>query len=96
MTRDEFVTLLNKECNDRCDIPEEKRLSKRNDMHAFILLDRLAPMRYPMVAAAEHDQIWLGVDVDAVAAAVTEEDVRQLAACFVHYDDDVSSLSMFV
>jgi hypothetical protein len=49
-----------------------------------------------MVAAAEHDEIWLGVDVDALAAAATPEIIRDLKRCGVRYDRETCSLSMFV
>jgi hypothetical protein len=77
-------------------IPESDRLSNRPDLHAFLLLDRLCPGSDDMVSAAEHDEIWLDVDVGALARVATEDNVLALVRCGVRYDDDVESLALFV
>ena len=40
--------------------------------------------------------MWLDVDLDALATAVNEEDIRTLVRCGVHYDSEVGSLAMFI
>jgi len=74
----------------------EVKLSARPDIHAFILLEKLAPGNGDMVSAAEHDEIWLDVDLEVLAFNATEADIRDLIRCGVRYDDDVDSLAMFV
>ena len=72
----------------------ENKLHARPDIHAFILLDKLVPGHRDMVCAAEHDEIYLDVDTEALALVATEDDILQLVRCGVRLDDD--SLAMFV
>jgi len=75
----------------------EKKLSRRPDIHAFILLDQLSPKPgRDMVAAAKHDEVWLGVDVGEVAAAITREQVVDLYRCGISYDEETGSFHTFV
>ena len=74
----------------------ENKLSSRPDIHAFILLNQLLPGNRDIVSAAEHDQIWLDVDLEKLGDVATEDHIRQLEACGVHYDRDLESLYMFV
>jgi len=69
---------------------------KRPDICAFIRLDELVSGKAYMVSAAEHDEIFLDVDVEELAAVVTEEDIVMLLRCGVRYDSSVDSLAMFV
>ena len=69
--------------------------SKRRDLSAFLILDRLVPSGGDIVAAAEHDQIWLDPSLEDLAAVITEDDIELLAACGVWIDDRTDSLSMF-
>lgn len=72
----------------------ENKLSNRPDLHAFLLLDSLLPGSTDMVSAAEHDEIFLDVELDQLAAtAITEEQVRDLVRCGVRISED--SLCMF-
>lgn len=68
----------------------------RPDLCAFLILNDLQPGSRDMIGAAEHDQIWLDVDVALLEAVVTDEQIRELVQCGVMYDDEVESLSMFV
>lgn len=67
---------------------------KRRDIRAFILLDKLVPGTRDMVRAAEHDEIWLGVSEEELAAVATEENVIELIRCGIRLDDN--GLCMFV
>lgn len=69
---------------------------RRPDICAFIVLDRLVPGTSDMVVSAEHDEIWLDVDVEALASAATDDDILLLSRCGVRLDDDVDSLAMYV
>lgn len=72
----------------------EKKTSGRADLHAFELIDRLVPENRDLVCHAEHDQIWLGVGLEDLAAVINKEQVLELIRCGVWIDTDC--LSMFV
>jgi len=69
--------------------------SKRADLHAFILLDKLIQDESDIVSAAEHDTIYLDVDFEMLAEVITEEQVIELASCGVFVDDEEDCLRMF-
>jgi len=72
-------------------------LHVRPDLCAFLLLDKLVPRPgRKMVAGAEHDEIYLDTDCDALAEVATEEDILTLTRCGVRYDSEVDSLALFV
>ena len=73
-----------------------EKLAGRSDVHAFILLDKLVPGTPDMVAAAEHDEIYLGVDPKELLKVATKDQLRDLHRCGVRYDDSNDSLCMFV
>ena len=76
---------------------DDPRPSKRLDLCAFLRLEKMFPERTrDMVCAAAHDEIWLDVDVDELAAVATEEDVEYLVRCGVRLDADAPGLAMFV
>lgn len=69
----------------------------RPDIAAFILLSKLVPEPgHSIIAAAEHDEIWLSTDVEKLANVATEEDIRNLRRCGVRYDRSVHSLALFI
>lgn len=70
--------------------------SKRSDLHAFILLDKLIPIKQDIISAAEHDVVYLGVDIEELAKVITEEQIVELVACGVSYDSSIDCLYMFV
>ena len=72
------------------------RQSERPDLHAFLLLDKLVPGTRDIVTAAEHDEIWLDVNIDELSVALTEEQMIELIRCGVRYDKSTDSLAMFV
>lgn len=65
----------------------ESPQSKRPDMHAFMLLDRLMPEAGDMISASEHDEFFLGIDCEELAKVITDDQVRELARCGVRYSD---------
>ena len=65
----------------------KNKRSNRPDLHAFLLLDELFPEGRDMVAAAEHDEIWLDVD-EAQAASLTDEQIIELVQCGVSAGDE--------
>jgi len=74
----------------------EIKISKSPDLHAFILLSELVSLDDDIVGAAEHDQIWLNVDCEKLAAVVTEAQLIELSRCGIRYDSESDSLCMFV
>lgn len=74
-----------------------QKLSSRPDVHAFLLLDQLIPgSDCDMVAAAEHDEIFLAPEPEELAMVATPEIVIELHRCGVRYDVETNSLAMFV
>ena len=73
----------------------ENPLHPRRDVCAFIRLDQLVPGKRDMVAAAEHDEIYLDVDPQQLAAVATQEDIVYLHRCGVRLSSETDSLSMF-
>jgi hypothetical protein len=73
----------------------EVKLSKRPDLHAFILLDKLCPSRCDIVSASEHDQIYLQTNPEDLFKVATENHIIELVRCGVIADEDTESLSMF-
>lgn len=75
----------------------EKPLHPRPDICAFLRLHELVPGKSrDMVAAAEHDEIYLDVDPEALAAVATQEDIVYLHRCGVRLSSETDSLAMFV
>lgn len=74
----------------------ENPLNSRPDLCAFLLLHKLVPGQSDMVAAAGHDEIYLEVNVEKLAAAATPADILTLVRCGVMFDRETEGLSMFV
>lgn len=63
------------------------------DVCAMLMLYDLQPATYKMIANASHDICHFATDVDKLD--VTDEQIRDLIRCGVHWDSDVESLAMF-
>ena len=81
----------------------ENQMSRRPDVHAFLLLDLIIEPEpncsggiNDMIACAEHDEIWLDIDVDKLNEKITDEQIQELSRCGVRYSSDVDSLCMYV
>ena len=74
----------------------ENKLSLRPDLHAFLLLDKLLPGKDDIVASAEHDEIYLDVDVEKLLEVATEAELIDLHRCGVLVFSEYDSLGMFV
>jgi len=70
--------------------------SKRPDLCAFMKLDSLLGGERDLISAAEHDEIWLDVDIDRLNEVATHDDIIFLIRCGVRHCRDVDSLAMFV
>lgn len=74
----------------------EHKKSLRPDLHAFLLLDELVPGQKDMISAASHDEFFLDVDIENLAASpITTEQVLDLIRCGVRFDSSTDSLAMF-
>jgi len=73
-----------------------EKLHPRPDVCAFLLLDKLVPSSEDIVSAAEHDEIFLGVDCEKLARAATDDDIVMLTRCGVRYSEEYECLAMFV
>lgn len=69
--------------------------SRRSDLHAFLLLDELFPSDRDIVAAAEHDKIYLDISPEELVEHATKTQIKELVRCGVLYDSDSSSLYMW-
>jgi hypothetical protein len=74
----------------------ENKLSLRPDLHAFLLLDKLISGKGDMVSNAEHDEIYLDVDVEKLLEVATEAELIDLHRCGVLVFSEYDSLGMFV
>lgn len=72
----------------------ENKRSNCREIHAFMLLNDLIPT-HTMICSAEHDQIWLDIDVEKLAEVATSEQIKELSQCGVFYDNDIDLLSMY-
>ena len=70
----------------------------RPDVCAFLMLDQVVPggSRDRMIVAVDRYQIWLGVDLAALAAVATDDIVRDLVRCGVRVNVAEDSLAMLV
>jgi hypothetical protein len=74
----------------------EKPKFQRRDLCAFVKLNELVPGDDDIVSAAEHDEIWLAIDVEELAEVITEDDIIFLLRCGVMFDEGDDCLKMFV
>lgn len=73
----------------------EQKLSGRPDLHAFILLDKLQPGAGDLIGASEHDEFFLNINCDELAAVITDDQILELVRCGIRHDDDNDCLCMF-
>lgn len=98
MTIDRLYEIADETDDGSYDIPkvcEGLPKTNRADLTAFLLLDKIFPGLTDIVAAAEHDQIYLGIPLDDFAKLVTEDQARVLFHYFGLFIDE-DSLAMFV
>lgn len=68
-----------------------------HDIDGFIRLKQMGwPALNDILSAAEHDQVWLSIDIDWLLGVITVDDINYLNDCGIHYDADYDSLYMFV
>lgn len=91
MTTEQIQNLFDKHESEshKFDRVHNKR-SNRADLHAFMLLDSIIPGTVDIISCAEHDQFWLAVQPEDLAAVVTEDQIVELIRCGAHYDSETS------
>ena len=73
----------------------ENKRSVRKDLHVFIVLDEWFPGNINIISAAEHDEIYLNISYEAICT-LTDAQILELCRCGVSYNEEFSSLFMFV
>lgn len=73
----------------------QNKRSSRPDLHAFLLLNELIPSDHNIVAAAEHDEIYLAIGLDVLAERISAEQALELRRCGVRYHRGGDCLAMF-
>jgi hypothetical protein len=68
---------------------------RRPDICAFLMLDDLLPGDSDIIAYARHDEFFLSINPEALAAVATPEFILDLRRCGVRYDVETESLAMF-
>ncbi len=98
MTRDELVVFWEKKHKDEYIEFDRvrKKYSKRPDVSAFILLDKLAPGGQDLITGCANGKIWLNVNINRLLTNATEEQLIDLRRCGVFYDKSNDSLAMFL
>ncbi len=95
MTKDQLCQTFDKHCGEYLQFHKiTDKKSKRPDLHSFLLLDSLIPSDQDIVSAANHDEIYLSIDLEALAQVINEEQVIELIRCGLRINED--SLQMFV
>ena len=76
------------------EVPAERRLSNRRDLNGFLLLDKIMSRSTKkgsdtedVVAAAEHDEIYLCGDLEVIAAYATDEELLDLMRSGVRFGE---------
>lgn len=98
MTKDQLIKIFEDNDNEFLkfeNMPLERRLSNRLDLHAFLLLDKIVAGTTDIIFAAEHDEIFLEVDLKEVANNIEKEQVIDLIRCGVRLSE-FDCFAMFV
>ncbi len=95
MTQKHLIALFDKHNEEFLEFERvENKLSKRHDVHAIILLDKLCPSGMDMICGARHDLIFFSPELKDLARVITEEQVLELIRSGVRLDGHC--LEMFV
>lgn len=96
MTREEFGALFETHNEEYLHFERvEHKIQQRPDLYAFVLLDGILPGTGDMVCAAEHDEIWLDIEVEDLINVITPAQVITLIRCGVRFDRFNDCLGMF-
>lgn len=82
-------------------LPVHLKLSKREDLNGFLLLDKICARNaehntsVDIISASEHDTVYLSVDVDLMATVIKEDEVHALIASGINFSSHEDCLYMF-
>ncbi len=78
-------------------IAPERVLSCCRDLNALLLLERILSKenRHGIISGSDHEIVYIGVDVEALNAVASDEDIKDLRRSGVHYDSECECLAMF-
>ena len=100
MTVDELYEAFEKALNER---PINFQV---NDLDGFIRILGLGwkntvkatfgceEVKRDLISCAEHDRIWLDVDLEWLASVATLDDINYISDCHIHVDEDAGLLYM--
>ena len=69
--------------------------TRRPDLYAFLVLDKLVPGDTDIISASEHDEYYLDINIEELDKVIKEEDVIELCKCGVMWHDEFECLYMF-
>lgn len=69
---------------------------ENNDLYAFNLLKKYRGKGSDIISGADHDVIYLNVDIELLSQWSTEDEIIALTRCGVMYNTDYDCLSMYV
>jgi len=98
VTEEEFRDIFNSDYKDYRQFSKvEQQYGSSPDLHAFILLNKLVPIKTNIIVVTEYDKIWLAQDMaDLIKAGITKNQALELRRCGVSLDDQAGELFMFV
>lgn len=107
MTLDEMIDIYN-DYSENCSLddfknmPESEKLHKREDLHVFLLLDKIfermnsqEDKTTDIIQVAEHEVIYLSHDLENIAETITKEEIISLAKAGLHFSE-YDGLYMYV
>lgn len=75
----------------------KNKTSKKRDIHAFMLLDKLTTNKYGKILGdARHDVVFLFVNCKDLSKVITEKQILELVRCGVMYSEKEDCLTMYV
>lgn len=101
MTEQEVIDAFEDDSNDDLylkfeQIPNDRKLSNRPDLNAFLLLDSLVPASRDIIDGAEHDEFYLQPSAaDLAAAGITIFQIQDLIRSGVRYESEYGCLAMY-
>ena len=72
------------------------KYSQRKDLHAFILLDKIVPDNKYLISAAEHDAIYLDINIEDFISKVSKDQLMELLLFGIMYNSEYNCFIMFV
>lgn len=107
MTLDEMIDIYN-DYSENCSLddfknmPESEKLHKREDLHVFLLVDKIfermnsqEDKTTDIIQVAEHEVIYLSHDLENIAETITKEEIISLAKAGLHFSE-YDGLYMYV